>query len=351
MRVGSNPSKALSATPGRELDALPEVSVGLLTHAPFLAGYHAEQFDVIRLAVLSAKLRAGQPIHLVVVDNGSCAEVRDWLVSAAADGIIDQLVLNTRNVGKVTAQSQILLGSPGPTVVYADGDLRFHDNWLAPMLAVARAFPEAGIVGGCPVLPGIGDSHGAPDDLGPLAEHTEVEHGRFISPEFARQWLADTGYDDDLDERVADVTSTDVVRLTRDGVSALWGAPHCQFLVAPALRSRLLPTVGRHGLSADEDRAVDDGLAALGAVRLSSADAVFRHVGNRLDDDDRAVLAELSCQPVAAPTSSDETTSWIWSLGPARRAVRAVHHWSFGIINDRTPAERPAWAQRRRNAR
>ena len=139
---------------GGELTPPPPVSVGLLTHAPFLAGYHSDQLDVIRLAITSAKVNAGRPVHLVVADNGSCAEVREWLVSALDEGLIDQLVLNARNLGKVTALSQILLGSPGPDVVYSDGDLYFVPGWLEPMLAVRDAFPEAGIIGGAPALPG-----------------------------------------------------------------------------------------------------------------------------------------------------------------------------------------------------
>src|SRR4051794_17030431 len=97
MRRGRNPTKTTDLG-SHAVEVPPPISVALLTHVPYLAGFHADQLDVIRLAVLSARAHAGRPIHLVVVDNGSCPEVVDWLNAAVEQGHLDQLVRNRRNL-------------------------------------------------------------------------------------------------------------------------------------------------------------------------------------------------------------------------------------------------------------
>jgi len=353
VRVGRNPAKQ-TATSKVEVAVPAPISVGLLTHAPFLSGYHAQALDVIRLAVLSAKRNAGRPIHLLVVDNGSCDEVRDWLVDALRDGHIDQLVLNRANHGKVTAVSQILLGAPGPDVVYSDGDLYFEPGWLDPMLAVRDAFPEAGVIGGAPTL--AGNSGRAERSEGrtlrePPAD-TEVETGRFVPESYVRRWLAETGFEGDaLEERLAEVTSVEDTRLRRGEVSAMWDSPHCQFMVTSTARAKLEPRVGAHALNSMETHGFDHTLDALGMLRLSVVEPVYRHVGNRLGDEDRAALDRLAAtngtRPGAGANGADaagERTlrSSFWGLTPVRRAARRLHHWTFRILYESEPRPRRA---------
>ncbi len=340
MRVGRNPAKT-TGEGAVEVVAPPPVSVGLLTHAPYLAGYHSEQLEVIQLAVLSARHHAGRPIHLVVVDNASCPEVRAWLLEALAAGHIDQLVLNGRNLGKVTAMSQILHGSPGPDVVFSDGDLRFHDGWLDAVLAVRAAFPEAGIIGAAPHPPDVGAV-----EPGEAPPGVDFERGRFISEEDLRAFLHDTGYEAQaLEERLQLLAAEEVVRIRRDDVEALVGASHCQFLLTAEARAGLVARVGNEALSAAEDRAYDRALDDLGFLRLSTTSWHYRHVGNRLAVEDRHELERLLGVGVPGPRGGGASSAF-WKRSMVRRAMRAVHHTTFRLLYEPVPGSDPETGMR-----
>lgn len=324
MRAGRNPTKT-TGDDAHHVEVPPPVSVALLTHVPYLAGFHADQLDVVRLAVLSAREHARRPVHLVVVDNGSCPEVVDWLTGALEQGAIDQLVRNRRNLGKVTALSQALLGSPGPDVVFADGDLRFAPGWLDAMLAVRDAFPTAGLIGGRP------PSFDVQPDPVPAPPGGTARQGSFISVETRREHLLDTGLSGaELDQRLAATADLTQTLLERDGVEALGGASHCQFLLTAPARAQLQSMVGAEALSAAEDGAFDAAVEALGLLRLSTTGSHYRHVGNRMSDDDRAELARLG--ELSTSSGRRPLTSSFWRRYPVRRMAHRLHDATFRIL-------------------
>ncbi|MCU1369872.1 MAG: hypothetical protein JWO77_1066 [Ilumatobacteraceae bacterium] len=326
MRAGRNPTKTTELG-AHSVDPPPPISVALLTHVPYLAGFHADQLDVIRLAVLSARHHAGRPVHLVVVDNGSCQEVVDWLTGALERGDIDQLVRNRRNLGKVTALSQALLGSPGPDVVFADGDLRFTPGWLDALLEIRDAFPTAGLIGGRPLAFEI------QQEPVPAPPGGTATQGRFIATETLREQLTDTGVTGgELETRLAGMAEIEQTLLERDGVQALAGAYHCQFLLTAAARARLQPLVGSEALSATEDESFDAAVDALGLLRLSTTGSHYRHVGNRMSDDDRAELARLGEQ--ATSRAARPLHSPNWRRFAIRRLAFHVHNITFRILYD-----------------
>lgn len=338
MRVGRNPTKSNDRKPV-EVELPPPVSVGLLTHVPYVAGYHADQLDVVRLAVLSARANAGMPIHLMVVDNGSGPELTDWLVSALKDGTIDQLVLNRRNLGKLTALSQIVLGAPGPDVVYSDGDLYFQPNWLEPMLSIARGIPNVGVVGGAPALPQVhsGDPEVAanPREYGAIADLPDgvtSEVGKFLDATYLREFLADTGYENEgLEERLELLLNEDVVRLRNGNVSAINGAGHAHFLITAEARRRMEPQLGTKALNSTETHSYDRATESTGLLRVSVEMPVFAHLGNRLSPAQRSKLEQLSGEP-AVSRDRRPMKSRLLTKTPVRRTLRRVHDWSFRAL-------------------
>ena len=75
MRKGQNPAKFVKDV------ARPErITVALLNYIPFLSGFYAETLDVLKVSLESMRKDAGLPFDLMVFDNGSCPEVRDFLV-------------------------------------------------------------------------------------------------------------------------------------------------------------------------------------------------------------------------------------------------------------------------------
>ena len=126
MRKGQNPAKFVKDV------ARPErITVALLNYIPFLSGFYAETLDVLKVCMESMRKDAGLPFDLMVFDNGSCAEVRDFLIKEKEEGRIQYLILAEKNMGKGGAWNMILAGAPGEIIAYTDSDVLFSPKWLS----------------------------------------------------------------------------------------------------------------------------------------------------------------------------------------------------------------------------
>ena len=141
MRKGQNPAKFVKdvARPQR-------ITAAMLAYIPFLSGFYAETLDVLKVSLDSMRKDAGLPFDLLVFDNGSCPEVRDYLIREKEEGRIQYLILSEKNVGKGGAWNVILAGAPGEIIAYADSDVLFSPNWLARSVEILETFPNVGMV-------------------------------------------------------------------------------------------------------------------------------------------------------------------------------------------------------------
>ena len=140
MRKGQNPAKFVNQV------AKPErVTVALLNYIPFISGFYAEALDVLKISVESMREDAGLPFDLLVFDNGSCAEVRDYLVGEKEAGRIQYLLLSEKNLGKGGAWNIMLAGAPGEIIAYTDSDVLFYPKWLSRSVELLESFPNVGM--------------------------------------------------------------------------------------------------------------------------------------------------------------------------------------------------------------
>src|SRR5689334_19774549 len=145
MRKGQNPAKFVNQV------ARPErITVALLNYIPFLSGFYAEALDVLKVSLESMRNDPGLPFDLLVFDNGSCAEARDFLVGEKDAGRIQYLILSEKNLGKGGAWNIMLAGAPGKIISYTDSDVLFYPKWLSRSVEVLETFPKAGMVTGRP---------------------------------------------------------------------------------------------------------------------------------------------------------------------------------------------------------
>ncbi|MCC7187943.1 MAG: glycosyltransferase family 2 protein [Anaerolineales bacterium] len=141
MRKGQNPAKFVKDV------AKPErVTVALLNYIPFLSGFYAETLDVLKVCMDSMRNDAGLPFDLMVFDNGSCAEARDYLIGEKEAGRIQYLILSEKNVGKGGAWNVMLAGAPGEIIAYTDSDVLFSPKWLSRSVEILETFPNVGMV-------------------------------------------------------------------------------------------------------------------------------------------------------------------------------------------------------------
>ena len=158
MRIGQNPAKM-------NLEAYQPKALGIatLTYMPNLEGYFAELPAVLRLMLASLRKHTPQDYDLLVFDNGSCPEAQRHLAQLAEEGWIDFLVLSQHNLGKLGALNWIFGAMSNSWMCVTDSDVLFKPGWYEAGMAIARAFPNAGMIGGVPaffdVLQGKGTAH------------------------------------------------------------------------------------------------------------------------------------------------------------------------------------------------
>src|SRR5512142_1307441 len=141
MRKGQNPAKFVKDVPRPQ-----RITAALLNYIPFLSGFYAETLDVLKVCLESMRTEAGLLFDLMVFDNGSCPEVRDYLIREKDAGRIQYLILAEKNMGKGGAWNIMLAGAPGEILAYTDSDVLFSPKWLSRSVEILEAFPKVGMV-------------------------------------------------------------------------------------------------------------------------------------------------------------------------------------------------------------
>ncbi len=271
VRRGINPSKRLPS--GAKI---PErLTLAVLTHAPFIGGYHAAALDVVSRTLDSLRESVRIPYDLLVFDNGSCAEMRDFLLQRQGRGDIQYLLLSERNLGKCGAWNVIFAAAPGELIMYCDQDVHFSSGWLEQSLAILDAFPDAAMISARPMRP-LPELSSATLAWAERTPDVAVEAGTFVRWETEWEMMSGLGLTE-AQARLRYGQSGDV-RLTRGGVSALAGASHWQFLTRREFLRTLPPLDGGRPLGGDLqfDRAVNDA----GYLRLMTCEPLVTHIGN-----------------------------------------------------------------------
>ena len=141
MRKGQNPAKFVKDV------ARPErITAALLNYIPFLSGFYADQLEVLKVCLDSIRESADLPYDLLVFDNASCEEARQYLLDEHQAGKIQFLILSEKNLGKGGAWNMILAGSPGEIIAYTDSDAYFYPGWLSRSVQLLETFPKVGMV-------------------------------------------------------------------------------------------------------------------------------------------------------------------------------------------------------------
>ncbi|MBI5837353.1 MAG: glycosyltransferase family 2 protein [Candidatus Eisenbacteria bacterium] len=99
------------------------------------------QLPLLRLALESIGRHTRQPHEIVIVDNGSRADVREDLAGRDV-----RLIVNPGNRGFAAAVNQLVDASRGGTLVLLNSDVQVTPGWLEE-LHEALALPGAGLAG------------------------------------------------------------------------------------------------------------------------------------------------------------------------------------------------------------
>lgn len=270
MRKGQNPAKFVKDV------ARPErITVALLNYIPFLSGFYAETLDVLKACLVSMRTEAGLPFDLMVFDNGSCAEVRDFLVSEKDEGRIQYLILSERNMGKGGAWNVLFGGAPGEILAYTDSDVLFSPRWLARSVEILETYPNVGMVTARPFRtpPEYYQS-----TLQWARANALLEDGQFIPWETFLEFNLSLGQTEAENKKV--YAETKDWRLQYKGVTAMAGASHWQFTAYKSALQQFLPFDMDKPMG--QVRQLDQRMNDAGLLRLMVSDPLAMNMSNTL---------------------------------------------------------------------
>jgi len=272
MRKGQNPAKFVKDV------ARPErITVALLNYIPFLSGFYAETLDVLKVCMESMRRDAGLPFDLMVFDNGSCPDVRDFLVREKEEGRIQYLILAEKNMGKGGAWNVMLAGAPGEIIAYTDSDVLFSPQWLSRSVEILETFPNVGMVTARPFR--------TPPEFiestlkwARSAERVTLEEGQFILWQTFLEFNLSLGQTEEENKKI--YAETRDWRLVYRGVTAMAGASHWQFTAYKSTLQPFLPFDMDKPMG--QVRQLDRRMNEAGLLRLMVPDPLAMNLSNTL---------------------------------------------------------------------
>jgi glycosyltransferase involved in cell wall biosynthesis len=339
MRKGQNPAKSAKSV------AKPErISVALLNYIPFLSGFYAETLDVLKVCLESMRVDAGLPFDLMVFDNGSCEEVRDFLVQEKEEGRIQYLILSEKNVGKGGAWNVIFGGAPGEIIAYTDSDVLFSPKWLSRSVEILETFPNVGMVTARPFRTPP-EFYEATLKWARDAERATLEEGQFIPWETFLEFNLSLGQTEEENKKV--YAETRDWRITynpslrgaiatkqsppspREPIVAYAGASHWQFTAYKSTLQQFLPFDMDKPMG--QVRQLDKRMNDAGLLRLMVSDPLAMNMSNTLGylRGELRVLTDRSGKDAGKRMKSISFGKRVLEVGFIKKMLLAVYNRIF----------------------
>ncbi|GAB4480731.1 MAG: hypothetical protein Kow0088_22500 [Anaerolineales bacterium] len=319
MRVGQNPAKFVN-----EVAQPAKITVAVITYIPFLGGYYAESLDVLKVCLGSILQNTDLSYDLLVFDNASCPEARQYLRELHEQGKIQFLWLSDKNIGKAGAWNIIFSGAPGEIIAYADSDVYFYPGWLSALVGVLEKFPNVGMVTGmplsCPETYCESTLEWAKTD-----PEVRFQEGNLLAWEDYWKHAQSLG----KSETEAQVLHRDHLDVSLDyrGLSVYVGAGHFQFVAYKSVLQKALPLPSRRPMG--QVLALDQAIDRLGYLRLCTEQWWVQHLGNTLRLFEGALSGQKSLE-TSRPVKSRRKGLLRFSL--LRKIVFWIYHKSFDLL-------------------
>lgn len=273
MRIGFNPQKdkAQEAT-----DYLHQVIIPV--YIPNQQEYFKDSLAILKLCLESLLKTSHAQTYISVVNNGSCMEVIEYLVSLKRNKQIHELI-HTTNIGKLNAVLKGVVGHNYPLITIADADVLFLDGWQESSYAVFNAFPKAGAV--CPTPSSRSLRTYTANVYWDLFFSNQLKCSPVVNPDALKMFGVSVGNVNFYNE----IQLGKYMTVTKDNKKAVVGAGH----FVTTYRAEVFNTVENRftkykmGGNSEGDF-LDIPAVKKGFWRLSTADNYAYHMGNVLED-------------------------------------------------------------------
>lgn len=284
MRLGQNPAKFVGQV------AQPErITVAVLTYIPFLSGFYSETLDVLKLSLKSLRENAGLPFDLMVFDNGSCKEARDYLLESQHAGSIQYLILSEKNMGKGGAWNVIFGAAPGEILAYGDSDILYFPGWLSKSVVLLESFPNVGMVTSRPFRTNE-EFYTKTVEWAQNTPGVKLEEGQLIP------WEDFLEFDLSLGQTEAEIrqhyAATCDFRLSYKDQVAFAGASHWQFIAYKSVLQQFMPFQMDRPMG--QVKQLDLRMNEAGCLRLMTSQPLVMNMSNTLQKATDRTAAQVS---------------------------------------------------------
>ncbi len=327
-RIGINPARdrVIAYRPAR-------VTVAVLTYIPLLQGYFSTRLDTLKLCLASILKHTDLPYDLLVFDNASCVEVKDYLRQLLDEGAVRFVVTASENVGKLGALRLIAGTAPGEVIAYTDDDALFYPGWLGAHLRLFDGFPRVGMVSGSPWRTLFDHAIGSNLRLAQTDPDVRLEYGQTIPDDWETDYALSLGRD--VPAHLELVHGMQDILIERRGLRGYAAASHNQFVIPKDVLTQFTRSEwsGRlMGGMNEFDQALDDA----GYLRLMTVERTVKNIGGVITPELRAEARSLGLS-VEAETPARRRHGGLsravlrWK--PARRLIQGLYNRLFWLLN------------------
>ncbi|KAA5822444.1 glycosyltransferase family 2 protein [Algibacter amylolyticus] len=121
-------------------------------YIPFEDGYYKDAFYIFKMCLNSIQNTSVYKLKITVVSDGCCESVNTLLYELFQKSLINELIIEKDNIGKINAILKGLRTVKEQFVTITDADILFLKDWDTQVFNVFSAFKKAAVVSPIPVF-------------------------------------------------------------------------------------------------------------------------------------------------------------------------------------------------------
>tara|TARA_Y100000816_G_C26092766_1_gene577752 strand:+ start:872 stop:1891 length:1020 start_codon:yes stop_codon:yes gene_type:complete len=278
-RIGQNPLKWIKSN-----EEPRKITIVTVVHIPELSGFWKDALSVLEKNINSLCANTSKPFDFMVLDNGSCKDVKNYLYDCYNCNKIQYLTFSRYNMRKIGAMNYLFSVAPGEIISFTDSDVYFEKGWLDATLDIMDTYPKAGMVSAIPTIDKSIDHYDS--TLKGIIENKEIiiKSGNSLIPDnYIEAHRLSLGKSvENYMENIKDRIDT---KITLNGINAYVCAQDFQFTTRKEIIAKVLPlVVTDKNIYYDPiySPVFESKLDKLGFWRLSTEKYLIHHMGNSL---------------------------------------------------------------------